>query len=81
MLLKIDSINDLPEAADAILEALNGRSIVAFWGEMGAGKTTLIRIINRITAPGRMSAPLPGEAHDGEYPLRRYLRAVDIADR
>ena len=32
MLLKIDSINDLPEAADAILEALNGRSIVAFWG-------------------------------------------------
>ena len=37
--------------------------------------------VNRITAPGRMSAPLPGEAHDGEYPLRRYLRAVDIADR
>ena len=37
--------------------------------------------INRITAPDRMSAPLPGEAHDGEYPLRRYLRAVDIADR
>lgn len=45
MLLKIDSINDLPEAADAILEALNGRSIVAFWGEMGAGKTTLIRAL------------------------------------
>ena len=37
--------------------------------------------VNRITAPGRMSALLPGEAHDGEYPLRRYLRAVDIADR
>lgn len=45
MLLKIDSVNDLPEAADAILEALNGRSIVAFWGEMGAGKTTLIRAL------------------------------------
>ena len=37
--------------------------------------------VNRITAPGRMSTLLPGEAHDGEYPLRRYLRAVDIADR
>ena len=36
--------------------------------------------VNRITAPGSMSLPLPGEAHDGEYPLRRYLRAVDIAD-
>ena len=35
----------MPEAADAILEALNGRSIVAFWGEMGAGKTTLIRAL------------------------------------
>lgn len=36
--------------------------------------------VNRITAPGHMSDPLPGEGHDGEYPLRRYVRAVDIAE-
>ncbi len=31
----------------------------------------------RITGPGEMSDAFPGEAHDGEYPLRRYLRIVD----
>ncbi len=34
--------------------------------------------VNRITAPGDMSDTLPGEAHDGEYPLRRYVRVVDV---
>lgn len=58
MLLKIDSVNDLPEAADAILEALNGRSIVAFWGEMGAGKTTLIRVLcDRLGVTDTVTSP------------------------
>lgn len=34
--------------------------------------------VNRITAPGHMSHTFPLEAHDGEYPLRRYVRVVDI---
>ena len=34
--------------------------------------------VNRITAPEHMSDPLPGESHDGEHPLRRYVRAVDL---
>ena len=34
--------------------------------------------VNRITAPGHMSDSLPLEAHDGEYPLRRYVRVVDV---
>ena len=34
--------------------------------------------VNRITAPGYMSDSLPLEAHDGEYPLRRYVRVVDV---
>lgn len=34
--------------------------------------------LTRITAAGTMSAPFPGEGHDGEYPLRRYVRIVDI---
>lgn len=43
--LHIDSINELPDVAEAVLEALQGRTVVAFRGEMGAGKTTLIRAI------------------------------------
>lgn len=34
--------------------------------------------VTRITRAGTMSASFPGEGHDGEYPLRRYLRMVDI---
>lgn len=33
--------------------------------------------VNRITRAGSLSASFPGEGHDGEYPLRRYLRVVD----
>lgn len=34
--------------------------------------------LTRVTRAGTMSAAFPGEAHDGEYPLRRYLRVVDV---
>ena len=36
--------------------------------------------LTRITRPGEMSAALPGEAHDGVYPLRQHLRTVDIEE-
>ena len=34
--------------------------------------------VTRITRAGRMSETFPGEGHDGEYPLRRYVRMVDV---
>ena len=43
--IKVDGVGDLRDAAEEILESLEGRTIVAFRGEMGAGKTTLIREI------------------------------------
>lgn len=33
--------------------------------------------VTRITHAGTMSDTLPGEAHDGEYPLRRYCKIVE----
>ena len=91
MLLKIDSINDLPEAADAILEALNGRSIVAFWGEMGAGKTTLIRALcDRLGITDTVTSPTfalvneyhtaPGEPiyHFDFYRINRIAEVFDF---
>lgn len=33
--------------------------------------------VNRIMRAGNMSAGFCGEAHDGEYPLRRYMRIVN----
>lgn len=34
--------------------------------------------LTRVTRAGGMSLSFPGEAHDGEYPLRRYIRMVDV---
>lgn len=34
--------------------------------------------LTRITRAGSMSKAFPGENHDGEYSLRRYIRIVDI---
>ncbi|MBQ5844326.1 MAG: tRNA (adenosine(37)-N6)-threonylcarbamoyltransferase complex ATPase subunit type 1 TsaE [Alistipes sp.] len=38
----IDSLSDLNIVAKALLSSLNGRSVVALFAPMGAGKTTLI---------------------------------------
>ena len=43
--ISITSEEELPRVAAAILEAAEGRTVVVFRGEMGAGKTTLIRAI------------------------------------
>lgn len=40
--ITIDTLADLPKVARKVLEALEGRSVVALFGPMGAGKTTLI---------------------------------------
>lgn len=41
----IDSLSDLDSVAEAVLQTLNGRNVVAFFAPMGAGKTTLISAI------------------------------------
>ncbi len=56
--IHIDSLDDLPEVAEALLEALDGRTVVALRGEMGAGKTTLIRAIaERLGATDTVTSP------------------------
>lgn len=43
--IHINTLANLPDVAEEIIDSLNGRSIVIFRGGMGAGKTTLIREI------------------------------------
>lgn len=43
--IHIDSEEQLREVAEALLAALDDRTVVALRGEMGAGKTTLIRSV------------------------------------
>lgn len=53
------SQNDIDSAADRILEAADGCSAIAFHGEMGAGKTTIISAIARAlgVSPEEVSSP------------------------
>ncbi len=58
MEIVIDSLNDLDKVADALLESLNGRNVVAFFAPMGAGKTTLISaIMERMGSQDTVTSP------------------------
>ena len=43
--ISIDSADELPDVAEKIIERLTKHPVVAFYGAMGAGKTTLIKEI------------------------------------
>ena len=56
--IHIDSLDELPHAAAAVINALEGRSVGVFRGELGAGKTTLIReIVARLGADDTVTSP------------------------
>lgn len=41
----IDNVDDLPEIARAILHAISPKKNIAFYGQMGAGKTTTVKAL------------------------------------
>jgi len=45
--IEIKSLDELDRVAEAVVESLDGRTVVAFDAPMGAGKTTLISRIAR----------------------------------
>ncbi len=47
MEITIKDLTDLPKAAKTLLPLIEGQGVVAFYGEMGAGKTTLISALLR----------------------------------
>jgi len=52
------SLENIDEAADEIYKAVNGRNILTFTGEMGAGKTTFIQALCRkMGVKGVMGSP------------------------
>lgn len=57
-IIDIESIDELDKVAEAVVEALEGRTVVAFDAPMGAGKTTLIsRIAAYLGAEDAVTSP------------------------
>jgi tRNA threonylcarbamoyladenosine biosynthesis protein TsaE len=57
-IIEIDSLNELDMVAEAVINSLNGRTVVAFDAPMGAGKTTLIsRIAAHLGAKDSVTSP------------------------
>ncbi len=56
--LSIDSEDQLHEVAEALLDSLDGRTVVALRGEMGAGITSLVRAVaEQLGASDQVSSP------------------------
>lgn len=65
---EIDSLDKLPLAAAWVLDQLGENKIAAFYGEMGSGKTTLIKeICQRLGCKSTVTSPT--FAIVNEYPL------------
>jgi tRNA threonylcarbamoyladenosine biosynthesis protein TsaE len=57
-IVEINSLEELDNVARAVIEALDGRTVVAFDAPMGAGKTTLIsRIVALLGAEDDVTSP------------------------
>ena len=57
-IIEIDSLDELDKVAEAVINSLNGRTVVAFDAPMGAGKTTLIsRIAAHLGAEDSVTSP------------------------
>ena len=87
--IRIDSLDELDSVAEAVLEALDGRAVVAFDAPMGAGKTTLIsRIASQLGAEDDVTSPTfaivnqyEGERtiyHFDMYRIERVEEALDF---
>ena len=45
MIIKINSIEDIHQAAQQFIASMEDNTVFAFYGKMGAGKTTFIKAV------------------------------------
>jgi|SRR5690554_5307556 len=77
-------LEQLPEVAASIVKCIEGIRVLAFYGEMGAGKTTLIKAIcNCLSVEDEVSSPtfsLVNEYHSPKYASVYHFDFYRISD-
>lgn len=91
MKLVVKTIEELPQAAETLLQQFPNARVFAFHGDLGAGKTTFIKVLcEKLGVKDAMSSPsfsLVNEYHDANgkvvyhfdlYRLKSPAEALDI---
>ena len=73
MKIHIPTLDALPSAAEEFFGALGERRVVAFYGAMGAGKTTFIKALCEFLQ--RLGEPV---FHFDFYRIRRQSEVIDL---
>ena len=67
-IIEIDSLDELNKVAEAVIESLNGRTVVALDAPMGAGKTTLVsRIAEYLGSEDDVTSPTFAKIRRGSF--------------
>ncbi|MBQ5736743.1 MAG: tRNA (adenosine(37)-N6)-threonylcarbamoyltransferase complex ATPase subunit type 1 TsaE, partial [Alistipes sp.] len=76
-IIEIDSLEELDKVAEAVIESLDGRTVVALDAPMGAGKTTLVsRIADYLGSEDDVTSPT--FAIVNQYEGRRTIYHFDM---
>lgn len=76
-IIEIDSLEELDKVAEAVIESLDGRTVVALDAPMGAGKTTLVsRIAEYLGSEDDVTSPT--FAIVNQYEGRRIIYHFDM---
>ncbi|MDO5761453.1 MAG: tRNA (adenosine(37)-N6)-threonylcarbamoyltransferase complex ATPase subunit type 1 TsaE [Bacteroidales bacterium] len=91
MTIRINTINDISAAAKDFVAAMDGNTVFAFYGKMGAGKTTFIKAVcQELGVTDVINSPtfaIVNEYLDGEgnpiyhfdfYRIKREQEVLDI---
>lgn len=65
--IKINSLDNIEEAARQFVEMMGDNTVFAFYGEMGAGKTTFINALSRVLGVEEDATGSPSFAIVNEY--------------
>jgi tRNA threonylcarbamoyladenosine biosynthesis protein TsaE len=79
MILTVKNLSDLPAAAHKIAPLLRGRGVVALYGGMGAGKTTLVAaLVRAMGSTDEVTSPTFALVNDYVVPSCHHIYHFDF---